>query len=196
MARRACRPRTRLREWTSRRWPWPAASGLPGRSASPGSWHPCARRSTASAGRISPKSRWWQRKCRWCCRRATAGFSSPGFGGPCLETAPTSPEAAVDRLAQAMRFVLTVILLCCASVAAGQQLKPWRGGEAPALALRDPDGRLHRLEDYRGKAVLVNFWAAWCEPCREEMPSMNRLRASLAGRPFEVLAVNLAESEQ
>jgi peroxiredoxin len=94
------------------------------------------------------------------------------------------------------RFFLTAILLCCASVAAGQQLKPWRGGAAPALALRDPDGRLHRLEDYRGKVVLINFWATWCEPCREEMPSMNRLRASLAGRPFEVLAVNLAESEQ
>ena len=65
----------------------------------------------------------------------------------------------------------------------------------PALALRDVGGQLHRLEDYRGKVVLVNFWATWCEPCREEMPSMNRLRASLSGRPFEVLAVNLAESE-
>jgi thiol-disulfide isomerase/thioredoxin len=95
-----------------------------------------------------------------------------------------------------MRSLLTAILLCCATVAAGQQLKPWRDGAAPALALRDLDGRLHRLEDYRGKVVLVNFWATWCEPCREEMPSLNRLRASLAGRPFEVLEVNLAESEQ
>ena len=95
-----------------------------------------------------------------------------------------------------MRFLLTaVLLLCCATVAQGQQLKPWGGGATPALALRDLEGRPHRLEDYRGKVVLINFWATWCEPCREEMPSMNRLRASLAGRPFEVLAVNLAESE-
>ena len=65
----------------------------------------------------------------------------------------------------------------------------------PALALRDIEGKAHRLEDYRGKVVLVNFWATWCEPCREEMPAMNRLRASLAGRPFVVLSVNLAESE-
>ena len=94
-----------------------------------------------------------------------------------------------------MRILLMAMLLCFAAGTAAQQLKPWSGGATPALALRDVEGRLHRLEDYRGKVVLVNFWATWCEPCREEMPSMNRLRAALAGRPFEVLAVNLAESE-
>ncbi len=54
-------------------------------------------------------------------------------------------------------------------------------------------GRAHRLADYRGKVVLVNFWATWCEPCREEMPSIEQLRKSLSGKPFEVLAVNLGE---
>jgi peroxiredoxin len=94
-----------------------------------------------------------------------------------------------------MRFLLTAMLLCYATLTGAQQLKPWAGGATPSLALQDVEGRLHRLDDYRGKVVLVNFWATWCEPCREEMPSMNRLRASLAGRPFEVLAVNLGESE-
>ena len=80
-----------------------------------------------------------------------------------------------------------------AAAAGAQELKTWRGGPTPPLALQDLEGRAHRLEDYRGKVVLVNFWATWCDPCREEMPSIEKLRAALAGRPFEVLAVNLAE---
>ncbi|MFL5294199.1 MAG: peroxiredoxin family protein [Myxococcales bacterium] len=65
---------------------------------------------------------------------------------------------------------------------------------APPLALTDTSGAKHRLSDYRGKAVLVNFWATWCEPCREELPSLERLRASLASKPFAVLAVQMGGS--
>ena len=61
------------------------------------------------------------------------------------------------------------------------------------MVLEDLEGRSHSLGSYRGKVVLINFWATWCEPCREEMPSIDRLRRSLEGRPFVVLAVNLAE---
>ena len=91
--------------------------------------------------------------------------------------------------------LLGLLLALWASLAGAQELRPWSGGATPPLALQDLDGRRHRLEDYRGKVVLINFWATWCEPCREEMPSLNKLRASLAGQPFAVLAVNLAESE-
>ena len=91
--------------------------------------------------------------------------------------------------------LLGLLLALWASFAGAQELRPWSGGAAPPLALHDLEGRAHRLEDYRGKVVLINFWATWCDPCREEMPSMNKLRAALAGRPFAILAVNLAESE-
>ena len=94
-----------------------------------------------------------------------------------------------------MRLLLALLLALSASLAGAQELRPWVGGEAPPLALQDLDGRQHRLEGYRGKVVLINFWATWCEPCRDEMPSLNKLRAGLAGRPFVVLAVNLAEPE-
>lgn len=78
---------------------------------------------------------------------------------------------------------------------AGATPQAWAGGATPPLSLPDLSGRTVSLADFRGKVVLVNFWATWCEPCRDEMPAFERLRASLAGRPFEVIAVNLAEPE-
>ena len=88
---------------------------------------------------------------------------------------------------------LFLFLALCAGSAAAAELKRWEGGALPAFELDDLQGRTHRLADYRGKVVLVNFWATWCEPCRAEMPSLDRLRNSLKGKPFEVLAINLAE---
>jgi peroxiredoxin len=64
----------------------------------------------------------------------------------------------------------------------------------PPLALADAKGVTHRLSDYRGKVVLVNFWATWCEPCRDELPGIERLRTALAGRPFVILAVQMGGS--
>lgn len=90
---------------------------------------------------------------------------------------------------------LLLALTLAAAPALAQPLKHWSGGATPALELVDLEGKKHRLADYRGSAVLVNFWATWCVPCREEMPSIERLRASLEGRRFVVLAVNLAEPE-
>jgi peroxiredoxin len=65
---------------------------------------------------------------------------------------------------------------------------------APSLELTDANGTPHRLSDYRGKVVLLNFWATWCEPCRDELPSIERLRAALARKPFVVLAVQMGGS--
>jgi thiol-disulfide isomerase/thioredoxin len=94
-------------------------------------------------------------------------------------------------------WILRAALPCflAAAPAGAAELKPWTGGPTPGLELRALDGPGHRLADYRGRVVLVNFWATWCEPCREEMPSMQRLKEKLAGRPFTVLAVNLDEPE-
>jgi peroxiredoxin len=96
-------------------------------------------------------------------------------------------------IAARARAGLAALALVCAGAVAGAELQAWTGGPPPPFALEDLAGRTHRLADYRGKVVLVNFWATWCEPCRDEMPSLARLQAALADRPFTVLAVNLDE---
>ena len=75
------------------------------------------------------------------------------------------------------------------------ELKAVNGTPAKPLVLKTLDGAEHNLAQYRGKVVLVNFWATWCEPCRDEMPSIERLKEKFAGQPFEVLAVNVDEPE-
>src|SRR5207302_1058469 len=92
-----------------------------------------------------------------------------------------------------LRFALAALLAAAAFVASAAELKPWDGGATPPLALEDMKGQTHELGKYKGKVVLVNFWATWCEPCRAEMPSIDRLRSWLKGKPFEVLAVHMPE---
>jgi len=89
--------------------------------------------------------------------------------------------------------LLIALTLLAPQGAAAQALTPWSGGATPSLELGALDGRRHSLADYRGRVVLVNFWATWCAPCRAEMPSIERLRRSLEGEPFVVLAVNVSE---
>ena len=85
-------------------------------------------------------------------------------------------------------------LAFAARAPADSRFIPWTRPETPALALKDLSGRTHTLADYRGKVVLINFWATWCEPCRAEMASMRRLQERLAGKPFTVLLVNHGEA--
>lgn len=92
------------------------------------------------------------------------------------------------------RWLAALALALAAAGAGAQALKPWSGGATPKLELEDVEGKQRRLADYHGSAVLVNFWATWCGPCREEMPSMERLRAAMEGKPFVILAVNVGES--
>lgn len=61
----------------------------------------------------------------------------------------------------------------------------------PQLNFEDANGRAHTLADFKGKVVLLNVWATWCEPCRQEMPALDRLQAELGGDRFQVVPLSV-----
>ncbi len=67
---------------------------------------------------------------------------------------------------------------------------------APEFALTDIKGETHRLADYQGKILLINFWAVWCVPCRKEMPALQRLWRDLQEQHVVVLAINWGDEEK
>ena len=96
--------------------------------------------------------------------------------------------------------ILVSWFVLCAAQAAGddavQFLPPLEKPiTAPDFTLQGEDGNTYRLSDYRGKVVVLNFWATWCPPCRYEMPSMERAHKKLQGEKIVLLAINVGESE-
>jgi thiol-disulfide isomerase/thioredoxin len=87
------------------------------------------------------------------------------------------------------RIVFTLLLLTLPIIAAGQK------GNAPALALKDLRGRTVRLSDYRGKVVLLNFWATWCPPCRAEMPDLVKWQREFRGKGLQVIGITYPPTE-
>jgi len=71
-----------------------------------------------------------------------------------------------------------------------------KGRLAPDFALEDLQGNTIRLSDFRGKTVLVNFWATWCPPCRAEMPHLQKFYEDYRSRDVVILGVNLTPTEK
>ena len=77
-----------------------------------------------------------------------------------------------------------------------QEGLPGIGAEAPDFRLEDIDGRIYSLSDYRGKIVVINFWASWCPPCRAELPELKEFYEETDDDVIEFLSINLYETEQ
>jgi thiol-disulfide isomerase/thioredoxin len=80
-----------------------------------------------------------------------------------------------------VKKLLLMLLGCCLSMSAAAQ----------EFSLTDAKGKTHRLSDYRGKWVIVNFWATWCPPCLEEMPDLDALYVARKDKDLTVIGVAL-----
>jgi len=95
-------------------------------------------------------------------------------------------QAAEKRLASAAKGEL----VADASGNVPQYVSPLKGKPAPGFTLQDLSGKKVSLADFKGKALLINFWATWCGPCKVETPWLVELRNQYAAKGFEVLGIS------
>jgi peroxiredoxin len=100
-----------------------------------------------------------------------------------------------------MRTLILVILAAAvgytlyANFTKDQVQKVEIGKPAPDFALVDMNGQKHKLSDYRGEGVFLNFWATWCKPCEREMPYIENSYQNFKDKGVKVLTVDVGESE-
>ena len=125
-----------------------------------------------------------------------------------MDAAPAQPRLSSRRLAMGAAFLILAPVAAYAATrpiasptgilgtgGAAKGVAPLVDYEAPNFKLRDPSGKDVELKQLRGKPVLLNFWATWCVPCREEMPELELLYREHKAKGLIVLAVSV-DAEQ
>ena len=106
--------------------------------------------------------------------------------------APQVKSSGVRRLVVTLAAVVILALAFGVVWLQSSKFEPLVVGKtAPDFSLPDLQGKSQRLSDYRGKVIFLNFWATWCKPCKEEMPSMQVLWDNLKKEDFAMLAISM-----
>lgn len=143
-------------------------------------------------------------------RKLREASSAPADRIACWFVAPTSltlkkPEKTLWRriacLTAAFAFAAFPVLAWAESnppaspalSSSESQLQPWKSGPKPAFTLDRLGGASENLDRYRGKVVIVHFFATWCEPCRKEISSLQRLSSRLPAGKAAILGIDVAE---
>jgi thiol-disulfide isomerase/thioredoxin len=126
----------------------------------------------------------------------------PGHAPGCRRGRCERVQLRKSAAPHAVRLRLAIIAVALIGIAAGVYVSYGQKGAGPfarsaapkaipELRFVDEAGAAHSLADFRGKVVLLNVWATWCEPCRQEMPALDRLQAKLGGERFQVVALSV-----
>lgn len=110
---------------------------------------------------------------------------------PVASAHPTRRQAL-----QALALLSGAPAWVCAQESPGFVVRPLQRVRAPGWTATDLQGHTWSPRALQGRAVLLNFWASWCAPCREEMPALQALQAQLGERNVQVLLVNYRESQE
>lgn len=103
----------------------------------------------------------------------------------------SSPRRRSSRAPYGVATLLMGLMVVVAWVGRDRFRPVIAGTPAPSFTVQDLQGEPVSLDDYDGKVVLLNIWATWCAPCREEMPSMERLYRTVDDGDFEILAISV-----
>src|SRR6185503_17951841 len=98
-------------------------------------------------------------------------------------------RTARPRRSRLPAFAATLLAIGCLNAASVKPVKDRKA--APEFAFKDADGKMVRLSDYRGKVVLLDFWATWCTPCKVEIPWFIEMQRKNQDQGFEVLGMSM-----
>jgi thiol-disulfide isomerase/thioredoxin len=103
----------------------------------------------------------------------------------------------MKRILCLLALIALVAVTACnrkESATSARQTEATENQPAPDVLVNSLDGGTTlKLSELKGKVVLLNFWASWCPPCREEIPSMVKLNSAMAGKPFQMVAISIDE---
>ena len=93
-------------------------------------------------------------------------------------------------------FTALMLFSCGGKPSEDAPIRVRMGNEAPGFTLESIEGKKVSLEDFKGKVVLLDFWATWCPPCRMSTPVLKRLQEKMKGKDFQILSISVDEEKE